>query len=711
MSNNEFYPINAEPIYPDLTPPPETITVSSAEDASTDKSSSVSDSSVSSENYDEIDKIIYPDMSLDIDVSSFETKKTDKIKHEGVKESSGYPINYGDPYPIDKKIVEMQSHHPVLTPGSDIDTLFVATEKRLTQLENILSTVSRMVFRLASRVHINCVYYGGQDTFQKYNCIRCLNDDLINDCQSVSLDQCLNCTRYEPIIGQIYDVISDPTQNTNIVLDNTQASYSDINKHEELSRIEKMHDESEKATKFTDIGDPPVTVKEEWPESFVMNWTETPVTSQSPKISSYQYGDGPLYDADKILETAMLNLKSQVYTENNMYTGGSMEQYLNKEYHGLLVSQDEDINTAIEKAKNIASGAQTVVNRMIQYNYYNAIKAHCMDLDPLFVLAIIGVESTGNPNDKTGSYVGLMQISSKTDNKTIEELCIPEINIEYGVKHYKEMIKYIKNADYPLYALSAYNSGNALVEAAWNKMEQNGFSGVKDIQAKWSDFGFYLRDAVKEKYPQWNALEKFTYFPKIVYMYHALKDVISALPDTETNIPIKDIFLQPAMYARETKYDGKYRFPFKEEDLSKVRFTSDFKPPHRPNHKGIDLAAPEGTVILAIGSGTVTKTRQRSQDIINKTKTDSDTRGNYIIISHEDGEKSLYYHLKDYSIFVKEGDHIEAGTPIALVGTTGQSSGFHLHLGIMSSNDEYVDPKNYYVGLTSNMASRNEKLG
>lgn len=83
---------------------------------------------------------------------------------------------------------------------------FDAAEKRIVRLENNMATLMRYLYRLGSRVFINCQYYGGQTTFQKYKCIRCMKDDRCNDGQLMQLDQCLCCTRYEPIFGQVYEI-------------------------------------------------------------------------------------------------------------------------------------------------------------------------------------------------------------------------------------------------------------------------------------------------------------------------------------------------------------------------------------------------------------------------------------------------------------------------------------------------------------------------
>lgn len=138
-----------------------------------------------------------------------------KYKTEYKAPNPGKMPHNQDPYPVDLKIEELEAHYPPtriyeLTthvhgqPAAQaaMNVGFNA-EKRLVKLENMLATIHRYLFRLGARVQINCVYYGGQTAgeMQKYNCIRCLHDDRVTDGQLVSIDQCLCCTRFEPIYG------------------------------------------------------------------------------------------------------------------------------------------------------------------------------------------------------------------------------------------------------------------------------------------------------------------------------------------------------------------------------------------------------------------------------------------------------------------------------------------------------------------------------
>lgn len=117
-----------------------------------------------------------------------------------------------------------------------------------------------------------------------------------------------------------------------------------------------------------------------------------------------------------------------------------------------------------------------------------------------------------------------------------------------------------------------------------------------------------------------------------------------------------------------------------------TRITDYFGPRPQPvpgastNHKGVDLAAPYGSVILASASGIVT------------TSTHSNSAGNYIVIAHGNGMSTVYMHCS--SLLVSVGDNVEQGKVIAKVGSTGYSSGNHLHFGIIN-NGTYVDPLGY----------------
>ena len=97
-------------------------------------------------------------------------------------------------------------------------------------------------------------------------------------------------------------------------------------------------------------------------------------------------------------------------------------------------------------------------------------------------------------------------------------------------------------------------------------------------------------------------------------------------------------------------------------------------------HKGLDIAAPTGTTIVACGNGTV------------KYSGWYYGYGNLIIIDHGNGVETYYGHCS--KLFVSTGEVVSAGDKIGAVGATGDATGPHLHLEIRVDG-AYVNPQNY----------------
>lgn len=97
-------------------------------------------------------------------------------------------------------------------------------------------------------------------------------------------------------------------------------------------------------------------------------------------------------------------------------------------------------------------------------------------------------------------------------------------------------------------------------------------------------------------------------------------------------------------------------------------------------HQGVDLAANAGTPIVASRGGTVTIASY------------SNSAGYYVTINHGDGFSSIYMHMTNY--VVSSGQKVNQGQTIGYVGSTGISTGNHLHFGI-AQNGAYVNPCSY----------------
>ena len=119
---------------------------------------------------------------------------------------------------------------------------------------------------------------------------------------------------------------------------------------------------------------------------------------------------------------------------------------------------------------------------------------------------------------------------------------------------------------------------------------------------------------------------------------------------------------------------GKISSPYGE--MRKLPFNNETS-----RHTGIDIAIPEGTLVVSPADG-----------IIVKAENDK-LYGNMILIKHDEEYETFYAHLQDLS--VKPGDHVTEGQEIGHAGSTGLSTGPHLHYEVIK-NGERVNPEDYF---------------
>ena len=144
-----------------------------------------------------------------------------------------------------------------------------------------------------------------------------------------------------------------------------------------------------------------------------------------------------------------------------------------------------------------------------------------------------------------------------------------------------------------------------------------------------------------------------------------LSTAITKLPIPE-QIGIGTYSAQPASSRTKLAGSGKFGWPANGGYIS-AHFGGDRKP------KGLDIAAPTGTEIYAAEGGTVYRAGWNSGGY-----------GNYVIIDHPDGYRTLYGHAS--SVVAYEGQIVEKGQLIAYVGSTGDSTGPHCHFEVRINN-------------------------
>ncbi|GGA03388.1 hypothetical protein GCM10008018_56710 [Paenibacillus marchantiophytorum] len=154
-----------------------------------------------------------------------------------------------------------------------------------------------------------------------------------------------------------------------------------------------------------------------------------------------------------------------------------------------------------------------------------------------------------------------------------------------------------------------------------------------------------------------------------------VKDLQTSLTETKQKVADKQQLLRitPTLWPTSTKLVTS-TFGYRTDPFT-----------HRPSfHSGIDFGAKANDPVYATADGKVIST---GSDIYH---------GNNIVIEHTKGLRTWYMHLN--KILVNKGDPIEKGDKIGLVGTTGRSTGPHLHYEVLK-NGECIDPKPYLKAI------------
>lgn len=159
---------------------------------------------------------------------------------------------------------------------------------------------------------------------------------------------------------------------------------------------------------------------------------------------------------------------------------------------------------------------------------------------------------------------------------------------------------------------------------------------------------------------------------------HALEDLDQTLSAREQQLRILESLLDKRRAAADTSVAGR---PVRKGWLSS-RFGQRTDPftGRLTTHKGVDFAAKDGSDVISTGAGLVTFAGNRWG------------YGNLVEINHGNGLATRYAHLKD--ITVQKGDIVKAGDVIGIVGSTGRSTGPHVHYEVLR-NGHQVNPATY----------------
>lgn len=604
-----------------------------------------------------------------------------KYKTEYKKPNPGKMPNNKDPFPVDLKIEEFEAHFPA-TRIYEMDTHVHGqaaaqaamnvgnnAEKRLVKLENNMATLMRLLFRVGSRMVINCQYYGGQTPFEKYKTIRCLCDDRVSDGQNVQLDQCLYCTRFEPVDGQCYEIMNDLGVNVAVALDDNQASYNTIQDYVTQGRVEKFHEALDMAkvdlSMVTTRNQTEVDFDKAWGEGLKMNWKYVPKEDQKTHINWRQSinDDGSNIGRLDSYPGNEANAGYNIVGNETSSTTAVMEKnkaamdaFQPKQTEG---TSSDNVKQAITEGKNIATNKDDCLN-YFKGEEYNKVKALCRDkgVDPL----VVGCISYATRNTDYDSLINSYQdCGSKigTKNPAIIVAAMgtsPEVftgRLKQGSTDPEKRSSYdaLPRFDLPLKekkATTSEDSGSGATEYEEPTDKQ---------QLIWKDRDNWLWAEIAERFARRAEVAggnmNIDWFPKTCYLYCMIAPELS-----------------------NSRFDeGEYGFPFFDDQFEKygMNYSSEYGMRTLNGttkmHYGIDIGSEGGAEIHAVHDGTV------------KEDGTGPCWGDWhgICIDHGDGTYSRYLHCE--TMCVKAGDQVTKGQ---VIGTVGGYKGYdtHLHLEI-----------------------------
>ena len=620
--------------------------------------------------------------------------------------SSGKPANNNDPFPVDAKIEELELHSPrckissiqacpeAVSTAKACISLSMNTEKRLVRLENNMATMMRYLNRLSSRISVNCVYWGGTTTYERYKCIRCLRDDRIADGQMMSLDQCLNCTRFEPVIGQVYDILNDQGVNLSHILDDAQMSYTSMDEYCDFVKSTSYQKDLETvglnvdtvSTRLINEKD----FKDIWSNGVKMDWNLFPVEDQVPHINEQQSINENGYSKLGSYQGNTVNfgysytgkVKSNKITENKK----AMDQLLSSSSSSSDSGdkQEHIAIPAIRKAKSLAESLESQIkDDMKAYLGQNISKLIRESKDSSLDLCLVAALHYAGSGVPVDSIIGkLIELRNSLKTKNVDNLVLlatffdvdtrylfgtnNDIESKEWERRLDKVTKFIEEESGESSREGSDGEGTTRREVGFN-LDWNSVNNWN-----WLDFIEPLNINYTHNQEDGNPLsEKLYFFANVAYIYSIVQENASF-----------------------SHFDNNgLAFPFTEEQLGRIYYTSPFGSRNGGYHYGVDLAGNEGEEIHAIADGVVEYTL---------TPEEANGGGNMIAIRHDNNLFSRYMHMM--ALDVSAGQNISKGQVVGRLGNTGHSTGPHLHFevnvgGAASANAQ--DPVQYFPILGS----------
>lgn len=587
-----------------------------------------------------------------------------KYKQEFKTPNPGKMPNNQDPFPVDLKIEEFEAHKPTVKvhqvtchvhaePAAKA-AMFVGdtAEKRLVHLENNMATIMRYLFRLGARVPINCVYYGGQSPFEKYRCIRCMRSDRASDGALVQIDQCLACTRYEPVYGQVYEIMNDLGANVAQMLDDNQMSYQNMDNFMDFSRVERFMSPEKKATfdltKVLNKSSDDKDLNEYWGPGIKMSWQPVPLEEQKCHINWRQ----SINDDGSHLQRLASFPKDEEEAGQPLTHAGKGFNSFRANYDAMEQRKGDSKlsgwisagSAAVSQVDNLATTLKNVMDQV------HAAMNQCGGSgDALSVLCVDYARGGGGDYGKDTKDYSTAQAAIGVNNPV---LIISAINC--GTEAV-ECLLALKDGYTP--ETNENNSGkaqkNRTVKTKSGKEvtvppDLPAFKGFDPNSVLWVDIAESLAYLAAET---GHAKDDVAMYAKVCYMY---------------------VFL--SKYIKNSKYDGdEYAFPFTDEECAQVngiQYSGYVGENRGYTHRGTDLAPGEPIPFYAVHDGEVVAV--------------GDGWGrddNAICVNHPDGTYARYLHCSQITCSkgpVSKGDQL--GVTGGYGGGNPNAYANHLHI-------------------------------
>lgn len=268
--------------------------------------------------------------------------------------------------------------------------------------------------------------------------------------------------------------------------------------------------------------------------------------------------------------------------------------------------------------------------------------------------------------ERSDTYILDMMLNAKSFGDMVNRADYIEKLSQYDQEKLQE---YIANRNYIDSCKSVLEAEEAVLEAAKAQIEEEKANLEELISVKQHEIEVKENDITNKE----EAIRQ--YEADLAEQTEILKNLEAAVAAQKKKLAEENGTI--------ISYDGgKFKFPAPSFTQETSPFGWRMHPILGVNqfHNGVDLAAPGGSPILAAYDGEVV------------AATYSATMGNYIMIDHGDGLYTIYMHAS--ALYVSEGATVSRGQKIAAVGTTGRSTGNHLHFSVRL-NGEYVNPWNY----------------